>query len=76
MPTVVFLGEGLVDAAFILKNENPFAGELVEKGLGAIPELMRVLINNAIRQTHLCWQVIRLLRTKDNFIPNFQKKVA
>jgi len=49
VPTVVFLGEGLVDAAFILKNENPFAGELVEKGLGAIPELMRVLINNAMQ---------------------------
>jgi len=50
--------------------------EIAVKGLDTTPELVKVLINNAIRQTHLCWQVIRLLRTKDNFIPNFQKKVA
>jgi hypothetical protein len=48
-------------------NDYPFIDEIVRKRLYAIPELMRVLINNAIRKIYLCWQVIRLLQNERYF---------
>ena len=49
------------------QNDYPFIDEIVRKRLYAIPELMRVLINNAIRKIYLCWQVIRLLQNERYF---------
>ena len=55
-------------------NDYPFIDEIVRKRLYAIPELMRVLINNAIRKIYLCWQVIRLLKNDGDFRREYPKK--
>ena len=56
------------------QNDYTFADEIAEKGLEAIPELMRVLINNAIRKIYLCWQVIRLLKNDGDFRREYPKR--
>jgi len=61
------LRESLVDATFILKNENPIADELAKKGLDGTSELVQVLINYAIWQMYLCWQGIELIEDKGYF---------
>jgi hypothetical protein len=48
-------------------NESTFADEMAEKGLYAILGLVQVLINNAIWQTNLCWQVNELLENDGYF---------